>query len=660
MPRIDATGGRRAPSILVIAGIYLAATIAMTWPLAAGLARDVPGDLGDALLNMWILDWMARGVPRVLTGAMTLADLANASIFHPEPCALGFSEHLFGETLLAAPVYAATGNLILSYNLLFLSTFVLAGLGMYVLARDLTGRRDAAFVAGLLFAFTPLRVTQLAHIQMLGTGWMPLALAGYRRYVLHSGWRALAGGTASMLMLAWSCGYYLLYFTPFVPLFVVHQMYAAGKLRPPRLWLALSTSALIVAVGVAPFAALYISTRNAHGFARTLTELTGLSADLGGYLTASTMIRSWGSVLRMRPASGTAEGDVFPGLLMLMLAALATGALAWNARREARTVQPSTGWRRAAAIAAALVASVQAAGLALAVGTGGMVMSIAGLSIRATRAARIAGSLLIALAVLLAVSPRARRAAGTFVRSWTAVAAAGAALSVWLSLGPTPTSMGHPIDGLGLYRWLFEHAPGFDGLRVPARYAMVASCFLSMLAASGAALLLAGRARSLVLTGVLSAIALAEGFAAPMLVNATWGDGPVVPPARIHSARNAPPIVGALASLPPGRVVAEFPFGDPAWELRYMYDATIHHQRLLNGYSGGYPRGYLVRSAAFQRLTELPDRAWRLLVDAGATHVVLHRDATTTQDANATHEWLVGHGARLVGTYGTADLYALP
>ena len=36
----------------------------MTWPLALGLARDVPGDLGDSLLNMWILGWGAEHCPR--------------------------------------------------------------------------------------------------------------------------------------------------------------------------------------------------------------------------------------------------------------------------------------------------------------------------------------------------------------------------------------------------------------------------------------------------------------------------------------------------------------------------------------------------------------------------------------------------------------------
>ena len=39
--------------------LYLAVALVFTWPLAAGLTRDIPWDLGDSLLNAWILAWDA-------------------------------------------------------------------------------------------------------------------------------------------------------------------------------------------------------------------------------------------------------------------------------------------------------------------------------------------------------------------------------------------------------------------------------------------------------------------------------------------------------------------------------------------------------------------------------------------------------------------------
>ena len=80
------------------------------------------------------------------------------------------------------PVYALTGNIILCYNLLFLSTFVLSGLGMFLFVREVTGSARAGFVAGLIYAFAPFRVPQFAHLQVMSSQWMPFVLYGLRRY----------------------------------------------------------------------------------------------------------------------------------------------------------------------------------------------------------------------------------------------------------------------------------------------------------------------------------------------------------------------------------------------------------------------------------------------------------------------------------------------
>ncbi|PYQ78032.1 MAG: hypothetical protein DMG01_12790 [Acidobacteria bacterium] len=164
----------RARDAAAATAAYAALTIAFTWPLGAGLARDVPSDFGDPLLNAWILAWDATHLGR---------GWWNANIFHPHRLALAYSEHLLPQAIQIVPVYALTKNPILCYNLLFLSTFVLSGLGMFLLARELTGARAAAFVAGLAFAFAPYRIASLPHLQVLSSAWMPFA-AGRRR-----GWR---------------------------------------------------------------------------------------------------------------------------------------------------------------------------------------------------------------------------------------------------------------------------------------------------------------------------------------------------------------------------------------------------------------------------------------------------------------------------------------
>ena len=634
--------------------VYTALSLLMTWPLILGVTRDVPGDLGDSLLNMWILGWGAEHVPRLAVGQVSIADYWNANIFHPEPLALGFSEHLFGEVLQILPVYWITGNLILSYNLLFLSSFVLSGLGMFLLVRDLLGDTARSFwpalVAGIIFAFVPFRIAQVAHIQSLQAQWMPLALFAFRRFVLTGRVHPLAGGTAALLMQNWTNGYYLIFFAPIVPLFVVHQMWAHDRLRQIRLWGGFAIAAIVVAAGTWPFLALYLETQRVYAFQRPLGEVIRYSADVYSYLTAPEALNWWGTRMQAYPKP---EGELFFGIVPWVLAII--GLIATVAGTPA-TPGRAARWRNIAGVLLTVVIAVQAAGLMAMVFTGGFVTSVAGIPLRATNPARIAYGIALASVVLLIVSRDARERVLRFAQSSVGLLSALTILALWLSLGPAPQAHGRPLQGFGLYGVLYDHVPGFEGLRVPARYAMIAAVFLSAAAGFGVAALMRLR------TGAVAAVAVAllflcEASFLPMTLNATWGDGAIMPPARIEPADDAPPVYHTLAALSDSTVVAEFPFGDPAWELRYVYYSTVHWKRLVNGYSGGFPQAYRARVALLQRIQGNPDAAWRALRDAGTTHVVVHEQAFLPGGAEEITRWLDDHFAVEIARFEGSRLY---
>jgi len=71
------------------AGLYLLLTIALTWPLLLHPGSRVPNDLGDSLLNMFLLAWDARVVPFT-------PHWWNLPQFYPIPGVMAFSEHLLG------------------------------------------------------------------------------------------------------------------------------------------------------------------------------------------------------------------------------------------------------------------------------------------------------------------------------------------------------------------------------------------------------------------------------------------------------------------------------------------------------------------------------------------------------------------------------------
>jgi hypothetical protein len=234
------------------------------------------------------------------------------------------------------------------------------------------------------------------------------------------------------------------------------------------------------------------------------------------------------------------------------------------------------------------------------------------------------------------------------------------ALAVWLSLGPRPQSYGRTLQGIGVYGLLYDFVPGFEGLRAPARYAMIASLFLAVSAGFGAAAISRRFRRPAVAALAISALFTVEALFAPMPIGGSWRDGAGRRPAGVERASRAPAVYRHLATLGPGAVLVEFPFGDAMWDLRYMYYSTVHWARLVNGYSGFFPRSYSMLTALLRRVADQPDAAWRALVETGTTHVLVHEAAMTADDVRNMTTWLESRGARLLQRFEHDVLYGLP
>src|SRR5688572_25392347 len=128
-------------ALAVVSG-FAASAVLFTYPLVRYLRSGLPSDLGDPLLNSWILAW---GSERFRYG---LQDVWQAPNFFPYENTLAYSEHLLGIAAVVAPVQWLWDNPILTYNVAFLLSYVLAGSGMYLLVRSLTGRPSAGVIAG--------------------------------------------------------------------------------------------------------------------------------------------------------------------------------------------------------------------------------------------------------------------------------------------------------------------------------------------------------------------------------------------------------------------------------------------------------------------------------------------------------------------------------
>jgi hypothetical protein len=289
-----------------------------------------------------------------------------------------------------------------------------------------------------------------------------------------------------------------------------------------------------------------------------------------------------------------------------------------------------------------VIALTQLVALTAIVLFGGFDVTFLGLQIRARTPMRMVLQFVVVAALLLVLSPRLRQRAARLSWSPIMLCVGLAMLAVWLSLGPMPHVGETRNSGFGIYRALFDYVPGFNGVRVPARYAMIAGLFLAILAGYGARFLLLGPSS----LAALSILVLAEGAAIPFEINRTWQQEQATPPARVMPRVDAPAVYRAIAALPADAVISEFPYGDGAWEIRYVYYAAAHWRRITNGYSGGLPTSYRERAARLRRVQMDPEAAWQSLRDAGTTHVVVHRNAfARPADADLVENWLRAHGA---------------
>ncbi len=540
----------RIRSVALFAALYLLLSAAVTWPLVLHLGSLVANDLGDPLLNMWILAWNARTVP--LTEAWW-----NMPQFFPASGATAFSEHLLGLAPIATPLLLSTGNPVLAYNTALFLSFPLSALAAHALGWSLTKRHDAAAIAGVAFAFAPYRMAQLAHVQVESSYWMPLALVGLVRYFDGDRrWHWLLLFAGAWLLQALTCGYYFFYLSVLIGLWL--GWFVVGRQRWADLARVLGVWAAAVAL-IAPLLYGYWRIQGMYGMRRWPNEIAGFSADVASLLKAAPALWLWGRLnVFDRP-----ESELFPGLTILAL--IAAGALLGGravaaGRRRLRIVPVLV----AAAMVFLIVAPTPILFGSWKVEIGGVTLLSVGTPHKPLSVAFV---LLIAAAAL---SPTAR---ALWVRRSPLAFFLIAAFAMWLlALGPAPTLMNQPILYKSPYTWLM-YLPGVEGVRVPARFWMIAVLCLAA-AGSLAAARLALRWPHLRRAFVVVACAgmLAEGWPRPMNMPE--------PPGR------RPNRTGAVARL-------DLPITE-GHDLKALYWGVFHQRPLVNGYSGYFAPHYWV------------------------------------------------------------------
>jgi hypothetical protein len=581
---------------------------ACTWPLVTHLGDTLP-DWADPADSSWRIGSLA---------GQLLADplhLYQTTAFYPIHNGLALDELLTGQGLLAAPLIWLTGNPPLAFNVLVFLSYVLSGVAMWWLVRDLTGSDAVGVVAGLIFAFAPWHYEQFGHLGLSAQQWMVVALVFLRRFLRGSlaAPRLLTAGTLLNLggfllfavLQALVAGYYAYFEAILFAFYGVYYLLGPGGIGR---WLGgrrrgvvaptwgrlggqaalLAGAALIGLAALLPFVWPFMQAQRTFGFARSVQEASYWSA-------APT------SLLRTSPRS-------------LLYAPVQVGVFGLETSSE-RAMYPG----------------VVATALALLGVVGGL---------RRRKAAEDGSS----------AAPAWRGERWVFV----AVMLAG----LILSFGPTLNldAYGNQPTGLPLpYGWLYQWVPGFDALRVPARFGQLFMLGLAVCAGYGILDFrfwlferIQGSSKSQkpkaeIVFALLLALIVADywapglpatptptGAAAPALYR--WLAGPEA--ARLIP-RNA-----LLLELPIG--TAERPVNTNPIVLMY---GLAHGRPMLNGSANIIPPGY---DRLFYQMRRFPTPATLDLAEGlGVQYLIVHTGGLLNDERRAALAQEAAPGGRL-------------
>lgn len=170
---------REKPSwhFVALAG-YAALAAVFTYPLVFNMDR-VNG-AGDPAVMVWSMAWIQHAI-------LTDAALFDANIFHPTENALAYTDLLLPSAVFTLPLYLATNNPLISFNVVLLLTYILSGYAVFLLVKRLMRETmyalPAALFAGAVYAVCPYRQGHITQLNTMTTYLLPLILLFTHKYL---------------------------------------------------------------------------------------------------------------------------------------------------------------------------------------------------------------------------------------------------------------------------------------------------------------------------------------------------------------------------------------------------------------------------------------------------------------------------------------------
>ena len=316
----DRLGGK---AIAFALAFYAASLAIATYPRVLAIRTGLPSPV-DPLAHLTVLRWYRTCLlegrsPLLLTG-----------IQHPFGAPLGHFTPVHLQVLIYLPLSFLTSNDVLIYNILWFLTFLLAGIGTFVLAWQVLRDRPCALVAGLLAMLGgPLMAHALGHLELMAIGLFPIFLAAWIPFVDRPGWKAFYRAVGLYLLMAMGAAYFAI--LPVVPAVLYVVLGAARRVdldrhRARMLWLTGFGAAVLPGLCLLLGGQL-VDAAHGDGVNRPLSEFARYGAPAWSYLVP-TALHPLGRLLETDPyaeaGAAVAECSSYLGLVTL-------GLIAWAA-----------------------------------------------------------------------------------------------------------------------------------------------------------------------------------------------------------------------------------------------------------------------------------------------------------------------------------------
>lgn len=332
------SGGFQRWSVATI--LFSVAAVVQTWPLvlhATDSIVDVPIIFNDSYHSLWNLWWIKHSLVDLQTNP-----LHTDFIFFPGGVDLHLAGLTFVNGALSIPLQLATGNLILSWNVVALASFVFSALGMYALSYRVTGNHSAALVSGYIFAFAPYVIMHFHGQWNLSTTWpIPLFALFLIRFLDSGRLREAAVAAIFWALLTYNSLEYGALAGLFLGVFLAYWSFTylrqEDRERLSALWRGLAVTAGVWLIVTAPLLIPTLLWMSANDVSQPQND-EFYSSDLLAFVTPSPL---WGPGTdpviiqgsQPKQPAGSLENTVFLGFVPLLLAGLALFAIRRPPRR---------------------------------------------------------------------------------------------------------------------------------------------------------------------------------------------------------------------------------------------------------------------------------------------------------------------------------------